>query len=186
MRWAAPAIAIIKTPHLDALAKDGVRFSNAFVTTAICAASRASILTGLYERTHRYTFGTKPITAAHVAIELSGAPSQGRLSTGFVGKFGVGVPPGGAKQMFDSFIRSIARPTGRSNPTELRSTSPISRVRKPSSSLLRLNLGEPFCLSVSFNAPHAEDNDPKQYFWQKEVDGLYRDVKVPDSENDDG
>jgi len=30
---------------------------------------------------------------------------------------------------------------------------------------------------VSFNAPHAEDNDPKQYYWQKEVDELYRDTK---------
>ncbi len=39
--------------------------------------------------------------------------------------------------------------------------------------------GEPFCLSVSFNAPHAEDNDPKQYFWQKEVDDLYKEVKFP-------
>ena len=44
------------------------RFSNMFVTTAICAASRASFLTGLHERTHRYTFGTKPITDDHVAI----------------------------------------------------------------------------------------------------------------------
>ncbi|HVL12865.1 MAG TPA: sulfatase/phosphatase domain-containing protein, partial [Gemmata sp.] len=34
-------------------------------------------------------------------------------------------------------------------------------------------------LSVSFNAPHAEDGDPKQYFWQKEVDHLYRDTKFP-------
>src|SRR6516225_8763993 len=48
---------IIVTPHMDALARDGTRFRNMFVTTAICAASRASIFTGLYERTHRYTFG---------------------------------------------------------------------------------------------------------------------------------
>src|SRR5207253_973782 len=39
--------------------------------------------------------------------------------------------------------------------------------------------GQPFCLSVSFNAPHAADNDPKQYFWQKEVDHLYADVTFP-------
>src|SRR6056297_970640 len=43
---------IIKTPVVDDLAAEGVRFSNAFVTTSICAASRASIFTGLYERTH--------------------------------------------------------------------------------------------------------------------------------------
>src|SRR4051794_26822017 len=67
-RWDAMGCAgnkLIQTPNLDALARDGVRFRNMFVTTAICAASRASILTGLHERTHRYTLGTKPITNEH-------------------------------------------------------------------------------------------------------------------------
>ena len=35
----------IPTPHLDQLAAEGVRFKNSFVTTAICAASRASWMT---------------------------------------------------------------------------------------------------------------------------------------------
>jgi len=38
----------IKTPHLDALAADGVRFNHAFCTTASCSASRSVILTGIY------------------------------------------------------------------------------------------------------------------------------------------
>src|SRR5262249_21604369 len=69
-RWDAMGCAgnkLIQTPSMDALARDGVRFRNMFVTTAICAASRASILTGLHERTHRYTFNTKPITNEHIA-----------------------------------------------------------------------------------------------------------------------
>ena len=71
MRWDAMGCAgnpVIHTPHLDVLAKDGVRFKNAFVTTAICAASRASLLTGLYERTHRFTFNTRPIADEHVDL----------------------------------------------------------------------------------------------------------------------
>ncbi len=36
------------TPHMDTLAKQGVRFDNAYLTTASCSASRASILTGRY------------------------------------------------------------------------------------------------------------------------------------------
>jgi len=39
---------IIKTPHLDALANNGVRFVNAFCTSASCSASRSVILTGKY------------------------------------------------------------------------------------------------------------------------------------------
>ncbi len=38
----------IKTPNMDALAADGVRFTNAFCTTASCSASRSVILTGIY------------------------------------------------------------------------------------------------------------------------------------------
>lgn len=39
---------IIQTPHLDALAKEGTRFTQAFATTASCSASRSVILTGLH------------------------------------------------------------------------------------------------------------------------------------------
>src|SRR5262245_52900963 len=58
---------ILKTPNMDRLARDGVRFRNMFATTPICAASRASILTGLYERTHKFTFKTVPLAAEYCA-----------------------------------------------------------------------------------------------------------------------
>ena len=38
----------VKTPVLDKLAKEGVRFANAFVPQAGCSQSRAALLTGLY------------------------------------------------------------------------------------------------------------------------------------------
>ncbi len=40
--------AVVKTPNLDKLAAEGVRFTNAFCTTASCSASRSVILSGLY------------------------------------------------------------------------------------------------------------------------------------------
>jgi N-sulfoglucosamine sulfohydrolase len=39
---------VIQTPHLDALAKEGTRFTQAFATTASCSASRSVMLTGLH------------------------------------------------------------------------------------------------------------------------------------------
>lgn len=39
---------VVKTPNLDALAADGVRYRNAFCTTASCSASRSVILSGLH------------------------------------------------------------------------------------------------------------------------------------------
>ena len=37
-----------RTPHLDQLASEGVRFENAYTTQAVCSPGRASIFTGLY------------------------------------------------------------------------------------------------------------------------------------------
>ncbi|MCL5005006.1 MAG: sulfatase [Acidobacteria bacterium] len=41
---------IIQTPNIDRIAREGLRFRNAFVINALCAPSRATILTGLYSR----------------------------------------------------------------------------------------------------------------------------------------
>ena len=43
---------IVRTPALDRLAADGVRFRNAFVTTSVCWVSRAVVLTGQWARSH--------------------------------------------------------------------------------------------------------------------------------------
>src|SRR5210317_1132765 len=45
---------IVKTPHLDRLAKEGVRFKNSFVSTSTCWVGRSCLFTSCYERKHLY------------------------------------------------------------------------------------------------------------------------------------
>lgn len=45
----------IATPHIDRLAHEGVRFTNAFVVSSSCSPSRASLITGQYPHTHGVT-----------------------------------------------------------------------------------------------------------------------------------
>lgn len=89
MRWDAMSCAgnpVLKTPNLDRLAAGGMRFTNAFVTTAICAVSRACILTGQYARRNGVNDFATPIrdlaTTYPVALRRSG------YYTGFIGKWG--------------------------------------------------------------------------------------------------
>ena len=54
--WAATATPDVTTPNLDRLADEGIVFDNHYDTTAICMASRASILTGKLEYRHGCNF----------------------------------------------------------------------------------------------------------------------------------
>jgi arylsulfatase B len=51
----------IPTPHLDALAAGGARFTSGYVTAPFCAASRAALMTGRYQT--RFGFEFNPIGA---------------------------------------------------------------------------------------------------------------------------
>lgn len=53
----------LKTPNMDKLAREGVTFSNTFVSTALCSPSRASILTGLYAHKHTVVDNHAPTPA---------------------------------------------------------------------------------------------------------------------------
>jgi arylsulfatase A-like enzyme len=177
---------IVKTPNIDRLAAEGVRFENMFVTTSICAASRATIFSGLYERTHRYTFGTPPMKAEHTAASYPALLREAGYRTGFVGKFGVGVRPGARERMFDYFAPLGRNPYFKKQPDgSLRHVTEIAGD-KAVEFLQSCDKSQPFCLSVSFNASHAEDSDKENHFpWPKAVDGLYDDLTMPPPKLDD-
>jgi arylsulfatase A-like enzyme len=39
---------------------------------------------------------------------------------------------------------------------------------------------KPFCLSLSFSAPHGHDNSTDQYYWQERSSSLYKDITIPE------
>jgi len=178
---------IIKTPVVDSLAARGVRFRNTFVTTSICAASRASIFTGLHERTHGFTFGTPPISAEHSAASYPTLLREAGYRTGFIGKFGVKVPKGTTNKMFDYLSafggpRLVKQKDGSKRHTaEICGDKAIQFIRAGASGTSGQT--KPFCLSVSFPSVHAVDGNRTpgtgHYPWPKAVDGMYDDVTVP-------
>jgi arylsulfatase A-like enzyme len=170
---------VLQTPHMDSLASSGVRFTRAFVTTPICAASRASILTGRYERSHGYTFGQPPLSDEIVSESYPILLRKAGYRLGFVGKLGVRIPPKSREKMFDSFVSGVypyfpkqkkGAETAPRHLTERNVDRAIDFIRDSKS--------QPFCLSVSFQAPHAEDANPDQYVWPASCDELYVDGPI--------
>jgi arylsulfatase A-like enzyme len=58
----------LKTPHIDALAKRGVRFANAFVNSGVCGPSRMSYYTGRYPISHGATWNRVPLSVGEVTL----------------------------------------------------------------------------------------------------------------------
>lgn len=177
---------VVKTPYIDQLAAHGERFENAFVTTSICAASRATLLTGLFERTHGYTFGKPPIAAADVSDSYPAQLKVAGYRTGFVGKFGVKVEGGklAINEMFDSYA-----PLGRGQKGVGKSTRHFTDIAgdKALEFVATNPPDKPFCLSVSFNAAHAEDGDKSNHYPHPGTESeLYAGIKMPRPELDGG
>lgn len=91
MRWdeiRAAGHPFIETPHMDRLAREGARFTNAFATTPLCSPSRASFLTGQYPHTNGIIDNTARPSHALPVFPLD-LQKAGYL-TGFFGKWHMG------------------------------------------------------------------------------------------------
>ncbi|MEA3403280.1 MAG: sulfatase [Armatimonadota bacterium] len=80
----------ISTPHLDRLAESGARFTNAYVTQAVCSPSRASILTGLHPHQHgQIGLATHRYAMFEEYANIPGLLKQIGYRTGILGKLHV-------------------------------------------------------------------------------------------------
>ncbi|ARA94387.1 hypothetical protein AWN76_015335 [Rhodothermaceae bacterium RA] len=183
-RWDALGAAgnpYIQTPHLDALARDGVRFTRAYVTTPICSISRASLFSGQYARRHGIHDFATGFTDSAWAQTYPALLRQAGYWTGFVGKFGVGreMP----EEAFDVWHGLPGQPHYEQTDVAGRPVHLTRLIGEQAAAFLReAPPGRPFALSVSFKAPHVQDGDPRQFIYDPAYDGLYADVTIPSPE----
>jgi len=178
---------LIYTPNMDSLAISGTYFMNAMATTPICAASRASILTGLYERTHGYNFTSGKIRAAYMETSYPTVLRTNGYQTAFFGKYGVKYDSLGKQfDIYESYDRNgkFSDRRGYYYKTLGKDTVHLTRYtgQKALDFIDAVDQERPFCLSLSFSAPHAHDNAEDQYFWQDESDSLLQKIKMPGPE----
>ena len=184
LRWDAVGFMenrVVQTPNLDRLAKRGTVFPNAFVTTSICCVSRASILAGQSERRHRIANFATAFTTEQWSQTYPALLRQAGYRTGFIGKFGVGT---------DAAVRAMAKEFDfwRGLPgqgglffTTNDATRTHATARMGNQALEFLNAadtGKPFCLSISFTAPHARDGQPREFAPDLRDESLYADVTI--------
>jgi N-acetylglucosamine-6-sulfatase len=169
----------LETPHLDALAGEGVHFRNAFVTTSLCSPSRASILTGLYAHRHHVVDNNHPVPPGTVYfpqyLQAAG------YDTAFVGKWHMGHEGDDPKPGFDRWVSFRGQGTYRPSPNGLN----VDGQRVPQKGYITEELTDyalewlegrtderPFFLYLSHKAVHADFVPAERH------QGRYRDQKI--------
>ncbi|MDR3716510.1 MAG: sulfatase [Puia sp.] len=174
---------LIRTPNLDRLAGRGILFRNAYVTTSICCCSRASLLTGQYTSRHTINDFSTNMTPAAVAATYPILLKQQGYTIGFIDKYGVGDKPPASLYDYwtctDKSQPDYLLPDGKGH-TLHNTDSAANSIRE---FLDRFGSRGPFCLSVSFKAPHEQDAQgatPSQLIVQDQYKDLYRDSTIPE------
>jgi len=157
---------IIKTPHLDRLISKGIRFTNAYVTDPSCMPSRTTFFTGVYERVHGIGFSSEnTLTEEQWANTYPALLRQNGYYTGFIGKLGLEryAFRDNAQSKFDfwrghdGWARFFPKTVRNCAIYDDSKTDIITPIMGESMErfLDTCPRGKPFCLSVSFSAPHG-------------------------------
>ena len=183
-RWdalGAMGNSIIHTPNLDELAKQGLLFKNAYVTTSICAISRATILSGEYESRHKINdFGTD-FTPDALANTYPLLLKKAGYKIGYINKFGVGKlnqPIGSFDYWKCPKEEQPVYEMKQANGGIIHNTDSVANDIKIF--LNQYGKQEPFCLSVGFKAPHEQDGNPPRFIPQARYQSMYNDVIIPE------
>jgi arylsulfatase A-like enzyme len=172
----------IPTPNIDSIAKDGVRFTQGYVSGPYCSPTRAGLLTGRYqtrfghefnEGGNRDTFGL-PVSEKTIADRLK---EQG-YTTCAIGKWHLGYAPQfrPMKRGFDEFYGTLgntpffkprnfvdSRVSPDVQPIEDGAFYTTDAYAARAVDWLETRQGKPFFLYLPFNAQHAPLEAPKKY-----------------------
>ena len=91
LRWDEVDYPFVKVPNIQRIAREGVRFRNAFVTTPLCSPSRASYLTGQYAHKHGITDNTDHSPRSYELVTFPRLLHDAGYETAFLGKWHMGV-----------------------------------------------------------------------------------------------
>ncbi len=155
------------TPHLDRLAAQGVRFTSAYASQAICSASRAGLLTALNPaRLHLTTYlPGRPDTVSqrllHPEITMNVPPSiktfpryfkEAGYVTGFIGKWHIGKEFGPAEHGFDHvYYRGEGKNT---TPSDTEGGKAEYELTRETIRFIKNNKGRPFAAYLGHYTPH--------------------------------
>ena len=166
------------TPHIDRLAREGMRFDNAFCTNAICTPSRAAILTGTYSHVN----GVTTLDTLFDATQTSFPPllQAAGYQTALFGKWHLGHGGNHDPRGFDEWAvlqgqgpynnPALLGPGGRTQYTGY-TTDVITDLALDW--LDRRDTDRPFCLLVHQKAPH------RPWVPDEEHADLYEGVEIP-------
>jgi arylsulfatase A-like enzyme len=171
-----PLIPELKTPNMDRLAEQGVYFRQAFVTTPICAVSRASIMTGRYVSTHGMNHFKTSITPEVLSKSYPALLHDNGYRTAVLGKWGMGTD--GTEDIFDVF-NAWANQGRYFHETDKGKVHNAEWLANGARAFLEsCTSAEPFCLTVCYKSPHHP------YQPDERDQDLFEDVHIPKRKTD--
>lgn len=171
---------LVQTPHIDRLSRQGMRFTHACVTTAICGVSRSSILSGQWMSRHGNTSFKSmktPWSESYPGLLRANGYHVGHVGKWHSGKFPAKEFDFGRAYSGTHWVKQEGGPPVHVTTKNERDAIEFLNTRPKD---------KPFLLNLWFFAPHAQDEHPDQYLPQKETLSLYQDSEIPAPALSDG